>query len=93
MGFGGDSAGEESACNMRDLGSVLGLGRSPGEGNGYLLCYSGLQNSMDCVVHGVAKSWTRLSNFHFSFRDHTIVEHAPTESYIFRTASVRFFFV
>ena len=40
-----------------------GLGRSPGEGKGYPLQYSGLENSMDCIVHGVAKSWTRLSNF------------------------------
>ena len=40
----------------RRLGSILGLGRSPGEGKGYALQYSGLENSMDCVVHGVAKS-------------------------------------
>ena len=47
------------------LGSIPGLGRSPGEGKGYPLQYSGLENSMDCIVHGVAKSWTRLSDFHF----------------------------
>ena len=47
------------------LGSIPGLGRSPGEGKGYLLQYSDLENSMDCTVHGVAKSWTRLSDFHF----------------------------
>ena len=52
------SAGKESACNARDLGSIPGLGRSPGEGNGYPLQYSGLKNSMDCRVHGVAKGWT-----------------------------------
>ena len=52
------SAGKESACNVRDLGSIPGLGRSPGEGNGYPLQYSGLKNSMDCRVHGVAKGWT-----------------------------------
>ena len=63
--FPGGSAGKESACNAGDLGSIHGLGRSPGEGKGYLLQYSGLQNSMDCIVHGVAKSRTRLSNFHF----------------------------
>ena len=40
---------------------------SPGEGNGYPLQYSGLENSMDCIVHGVAKSWTQLSDFHFHF--------------------------
>ena len=42
-----------------------GLGRSPGEGKGYPLQYSGPENSMDCIVHGVGKSWTRLSDFHF----------------------------
>ena len=61
------SAGEESACNAGDLGSFPGLGRSPGEGKGSPLQYSGLENSMDCIVHGVAKNWTRLSNFHFTF--------------------------
>ena len=63
-----DSAGKESACNVRDLGSIPGLGRSPGEGNGYPLEYSGLENSMDCIVHGVAESHTteRLS-LHFTF--------------------------
>ena len=45
-----------------------GLGRSSGEGKGYPLQYSGLENSMDCIVHGVAKSQTRLSNFHFHSR-------------------------
>ena len=50
-----------------DLGSIPGLGRSPGEGNGNSLQYSGLENSMDFIVHGVAKSQTRLSNFHFHF--------------------------
>ena len=40
-----------------DVGSILGLGRSPGEGNGYSLQYSGLENSMNCIVHGVTKSW------------------------------------
>ena len=54
----------QSACNAGDLGLIPGLGRSSGEGNVYLIQYSGLENSMDCIVHGVAKSWTRLSNFH-----------------------------
>ena len=57
-----ESAGKESACNMGDPGSIPGLGRSPGEGNGYPLQYPGLENSMNCVVHGVAKSRTRLSD-------------------------------
>ena len=64
MGFPGGSAGKESTCNAGDLGSIPGSGRSPGEGKGYPLQYSGLENSMDCIVHGVTKSQTRLSNFH-----------------------------
>ena len=64
MGFTGGSAGKESACNVGDLGSIPRLGRSPGEGKGYPLKYSGLENSMDSIVHGVAKSRTRLSNLH-----------------------------
>jgi len=55
-GFPGGSAGKESACNAGDLYSIPGLGRSCGEGKGYSLQYSGLENSMDCIVHGVAKS-------------------------------------
>ena len=66
MGFPCGSACKESACNVGDLGSVPGLGRSPAEGNGYPLQYSGLENSMDCIVYGVAKSQTRLSDFHFT---------------------------
>ena len=65
LGFPGGSTGKESTCNVGDLGSIPGLGRSPGEGNGYPLQYSGLENSIDCIVHGVAKSRTRLSDFHF----------------------------
>ena len=65
-GFPGGSAGEESACNAGDLGSIPGLARSPGEGNGYPLQYSDLENSMDSIVHGVTKSQTQLSNFHFT---------------------------
>ena len=60
------SAGKESTCNAGDLGSIPRLGRSPGEGKGYPLQYSGLENFMDCIVHGVAKSQTQLSNFHFT---------------------------
>ena len=76
-GFPCGSAGKKSACNAGDQGSIPGLGRSPGEGKGYPLQYSGLENPMDHTVHGVEKSrtrlsnfwveksWTRLSNFHF----------------------------
>ena len=52
------SAGKESACNLGDLGSIPRLGRSPGEGKGYPLQYSGLENSKDCIAHGVPKNWT-----------------------------------
>ena len=62
MGFPCGSAGKESARNAGDLGSIPGLGRSPGEGKGYPLQYSGLENSMDSVVHGVTNSRTRLSD-------------------------------
>ena len=58
MGFPGGSAGKEPACNVGDLRSVPRLGRFPGEGKVYPLQYSGLENSMDCTVHGVAKSKT-----------------------------------
>ena len=61
------SAGKESACNVEDLGSIPGMGRSPGEWNGYPLQYSGLENSMD-TIHRVTKSWTQLSDFHFLFQ-------------------------
>ena len=62
-GFPCGSAGKESACNVGDLGSVPVLGIPPGERNGYPLQYSGLENSMDYIVHGVTKSRTRLSDF------------------------------
>ena len=58
MGFPCDSTGKESACTAGDLGAIPGLGRSPGEGKGYPLQYSGLENSMDCIVREVAKSHT-----------------------------------
>ena len=67
MGFPCGSSGKESTCNAGDLGLTPGFGRSPGEGKGYPLQYSGLENSMDCIVHGVAKSQTQLSDFHFHF--------------------------
>ena len=62
LGFPSGSAGKESG-----LGSIPGLGRSPGEGKGYPLQYSGLENFMDCIVHRVTKSQTQLSDFHFHF--------------------------
>ena len=67
LGFPCGSAGKESACSVGDLGSIPGLGRSPGEGKGYPLQHPDLESSMDCIVRGVTKSRTRLSDFHFHF--------------------------
>ena len=65
--FPGGLAGKEYACNVGDLGSISGLGRSPGEGKGYPLQYSGLENSMDCIVQEVSESdTTELLSLHFS---------------------------
>jgi len=66
-GFSGGSDSNESTCNAGDLGLILGSGRSPGEGNGDPLQYSYMENSMDreakwATVHGIAKSWTQLSD-------------------------------
>jgi len=63
-GFPDGSVGKESTCNAGDPGLIPALGRSPGEGKGYPLQYSSLGNFMDCIVHGVTKSQTRLSDFH-----------------------------
>ena len=65
LSFPCGSACKESAWNAGDLGLIPGLGRSPGEGKAYPLQYSGLENSIDCIDHGVAKSQTWLSDFHF----------------------------
>ena len=65
LGLSGGSHGKESACYVGDPGSIPGLGKYPGEGNSYPLQFSGLENSIEYTVHGVAKSQTRLSNFHF----------------------------
>ena len=67
LDFPGSSAGKESACNVGDLGSIPGLGRSPGEGNGNPLRYSYLNSPMDrgawqATVHGITKSWTGMSD-------------------------------
>ena len=73
LGFPGGSDGKKSGCNVGDLCSIPGLGRSPGEGKGYPLQYSGMENSMDCLVHGVTKSHTRLSDSHIlSYSDHSV---------------------
>ena len=76
LGFPCGSAGKEYARNAGDLGSIPTLGRSPGEGRGYPLQCSSLKNSMDCIVHGVAKSRTQLSDLHFL----STTEFSSTES-------------
>ena len=68
-GFSCGSGDKESACNVGDLGSIPRLGRCPGEGKGYQFQNSSMDNSMDSIAHGVAKSWTGLSNFHFHFSE------------------------
>ena len=68
LGFLCGSAGKESTCNTGDLDLISGLGRFPREGKGYQLQYSGLENSMDCIVNRVAKSRTQLSNFHYGLK-------------------------
>ena len=70
-GFPCGSDGKESTCNAGDLSSIPGFGRSPGEGKGFPLQYSGLENFMDCIVHEVAKSQTQLSSFHFTHSVYT----------------------
>ena len=81
LGFPGGFDGKESACNEGDLGLIPGLGRSPGEGKGYPLQHSGLENSMDCIVHGVANHWTQLSHFHLQCE----YTQCKTSKYIYGT--------
>ena len=71
LGFPGGSAGKESTCNVGDLGLIPGLGRSPGEGIGYPLQYSGLENSMYCIAHRVTKSRTWVNDFHFHYESYS----------------------
>ena len=80
--FSGSSVGKESTCNAGDPGLIPGLGRSTGEGKGYPLQYSGLENSMDCIVHGVAKSQTRLSDFHFTSKNKFVLYKTKVQIYV-----------
>ena len=78
------SAGKEPACDAGELGSILESGRSPGEGHGNPLQYSCLENPMDrgvwrVIVHGVSKSQTRLSDWHFHFLSQDLVSVMPTK--------------
>ena len=67
-GFAGGLASKEFSCSVGDMSSIPRSGRSPGEENGCPPQYSGLENFMDCIVHGVTKSQTQLSDFHFHFQ-------------------------
>ena len=87
LGFPGDLDGKESACNVGDPDLIPGLGRSPGEGNDYPLQYSALENSMDSVVHGVAKSWTQLSDFHFHIIDSMYKIQVTSENILYSTGN------
>ena len=71
------SAGKDSACNAGDLGLIPDLGNSPGEGKRYPLQYSGIDSSMNCIVHGVTKSWKGLNDFYFTSL------HALVQDYVF----------
>ena len=79
------SAGKESTCNAGDLDSISGLGRYPGEGISYPFQCSVLENSMDCMVHGITKSWARLSNFHFHRPRHTTCMSINIRNYAYHS--------
>ena len=89
------SAGKVSTFNAGDLGLIPGLRRSPGKGKGYPLQYSGLENSMDAIVHGVTTSQTRLSDFHSLTHSQlhplcfcTLSHHLPTWTHHLRQTSL-----
>ena len=74
------SVGKESACHVGDLGLIPELERFPGKGKGNPVQHSGLENSMDCIVPEVAKSQTRLSDFHFRILLGNKIMHATWHS-------------
>ena len=80
FGFPCGLAGKEFTCNAGDLDLIPGLGKSPGEVKGYPLQYSGLENSVDCIVHGVAKSQTRLDDFHFRTFINLVKPYQPAKT-------------
>ena len=87
MGFPGSSDCTEFACNAKDLGSIPGLGRSPGEGNHYPLQYYSLENSMErgawwATAHGVTNSWTQLSSFHRAYLVAQLVKNPPAMQFL-----------
>ena len=86
-GFPCGSAGKESTCSAGDLGSIPGLGRSPGEWKGYPIHYSGLDNSMEYIVQGVTKSQTGLNYFHFTWN--RIIENNLWNAFRYRNLWAR----
>ena len=78
LSFPCGSAGKETTCNFGDLGLIPGLGRFLGEAKGYPLQYSGLENSMDSIVHGVAQSQTQLSDFDFTSLHFMVIDSKYT---------------
>ena len=85
LGFPCGSASKESSCNAENLRLIPGLGRSPAEEKSYPLQYSGLENSMDCIVHGVTKSRTRLSNVHFTIYPVQMYNYVQQKTYTIAT--------
>ena len=75
LGFPHSSVGKEFACNAGDPGSIPGLGRSPGERDSFPLSFCGLENFMNCIVHGVSKSLSQLNYFHFHFHMALVVKN------------------
>ena len=92
-GFPGGSTGKESTCNAGDLGSISGLGRSPGEEKSCPLQYSGQENSVDCIVHGVAKQPTKLSYFHISLVKSLLTVYLGGSLWTFNSIAFACFYV
>ena len=89
MGFPGGSAGKESACNAGDLGSIPGLGRCPGEGNGYPLQYSGLENSMDCIIPWGCKESDMTERLSLSLQLKRTLIHGSVKTWLIREVGHR----
>ena len=88
-GFPDSSVGKESTCSAGDPGLIPRLGRSPGEGNGYPLQYSGLETSMDCIVHGVTELDGTEWHFHFHWKDPTCCRATKPMCYNYGACTLR----
>ena len=78
----GGSDSEESVCNVGDPGSIPGIGKIPWRRERLPLQYPGLENSMDCIVHGVARKWTRLRDFHFTFNKYLLRAYNVLQNFL-----------